>query len=173
MVSGDGPTKTELGPELFTVSGLLTCDECAALIVRGEQLGFERATVKMRSGAAMRPEIRDNDRAVMDDETLADELWTRCRPFIPKSLEGGTAVGFGAELRFYRYEPGQRFKRHIDGVIARSPDVRSRLTCLIYLNEGFEGGETAFYSFEMRDGVRPEFRTVSPEAGAALFFRHE
>lgn len=173
MASADARAKVDLGPELFTVSGMLTAEECAELIARGEEFSYERATVRMRSGAAMRPEIRDNDRAVMVDQGLADDLWARSRPFVPENLEGGTAVGLGAEFRYYRYEPGQRFKRHIDGVIERSPDVRSRLTCLIYLNDGFEGGETAFYSFEKTDGVRPEFRSVSPEAGAALFFRHE
>jgi hypothetical protein len=121
----------------------------------------------------MRPGIRDNDRAEFSDPDLAAKLWEQCRLCVPEELEGGSPVGLDDNFRFYRYDVGQRFKRHKDGVVERSSTDRSRLTCLIYLNEEFTGGETVFYSTLMIDGVRSEDVVVVPRAGDALFFLHE
>jgi predicted 2-oxoglutarate/Fe(II)-dependent dioxygenase YbiX len=64
----------------------------------------------------------------------------------------------------YRYDPGQSFKWHRDGYFERPegfPRQRSRLTYMVYLNDDFEGGETAFRGFE-----------VTPVKGMALVFHH-
>ncbi len=61
-----------------------------------------------------------------------------------------------------RYKPGQEYKRHVD----RSEDeVTSsrRLSVILYLNEGFGGGETEF----MYPG--PEFK-VTPKVGRIVCF---
>lgn len=165
--------KTILADNLFTVAGLLTPAECAVLIERGESIGFEKAAVRTIFGPKMRSDIRDNDRVAFSDAGLATSLWERCRPFIPAELEGGEAIGLDTNFRFYRYDPGQQFKRHKDGVVEQSPSVRSRLTCLFYLNEGFAGGETVFYSGVMVEGVRAEVVRVTPQIGSSLFFLHE
>jgi predicted 2-oxoglutarate/Fe(II)-dependent dioxygenase YbiX len=162
-----------LAENVFTVAGLLTDDDCRDLIARGEAIGFQQASVRTASGPQMRPGIRDNDRAEFNDPELAATLWERCRLFVPPELEGGTAIGLDDNFRFYRYDVGQRFKRHKDGVVQRSAVERSRLTCLFYLNSGFTGGETVFYSTEMVGGVRSEDVVVVPQAGDALFFLHE
>jgi hypothetical protein len=165
--------KSLLAENVFTVAGLLSSDECRQLIDRGEAIGFDRAAVRTGSGPQMRPGIRDNDRAEFTDPELAVDLWLRCRPFVPAELEGGTAVGLDDNFRFYRYDVGQRFKRHKDGVVERSQFERSRLTCLFCLNGDFTGGETAFYSTTKVDGVRSEDVVVVPQVGDALFFLHE
>ncbi|MBY0229514.1 MAG: 2OG-Fe(II) oxygenase [Gemmataceae bacterium] len=165
--------RTDLAPHLFTVAGLLSPEECRALIERGEAIGFKRAAVRTASGPQALAGIRDNDRAEFADPALAALLWERCRPFVPAMLEGGEALCLDGTFRFYRYDPGQRFKRHRDGVVNLSPRVRSRLTCLFYLNGGFVGGETAFHSEEFVDGIRQEVCAVTPTEGQALFFLHE
>ena len=165
--------KTILAENLFTVCGLLTLDECRGFIDRGEAVGFQRAAVRTASGPQLRPGIRDNDRAELSDPGLAIALWQRCLPFVPHDLEGTTPVGLDDNFRFYRYDVGQRFKRHKDGVVKRSSTVRSRLTCLFYLNDGFTGGETAFYSNASVQGVSQEDVVVVPQTGSALFFLHE
>jgi predicted 2-oxoglutarate/Fe(II)-dependent dioxygenase YbiX len=165
--------KTLLGDNLFTLSDLLTPAECRELIARGEGIGFCRAAVRTMSGPQMRPGIRDNDRAEFTDSELAAVLWQRCLPFAPQELEGATAVGLDDNFRFYRYDVGQRFKRHRDGVVRRSAAVRSRLTCLFYLNDGFAGGETVFYGNEVEQGDPREVAVVVPRVGDALFFLHE
>jgi predicted 2-oxoglutarate/Fe(II)-dependent dioxygenase YbiX len=165
--------KTALADNLFTVAGLLSPDECRDLIERGEALGFQRAAVRTRSGPQMRADIRDNDRIEFTDLELAALLWQRCLPFVSLHLEEGEAVGLDEGFRFYRYDVGQRFKQHRDGVVQRSAAVRTRLSFLVYLNEGFTGGETVFYGNERLHGVRPEVARVSPQTGAGLFFLHE
>jgi predicted 2-oxoglutarate/Fe(II)-dependent dioxygenase YbiX len=165
--------KVLLADNLFTVAGLLSADECRSLVERGEVIGFDKAAVRTAFGPKMRSDIRDNDRAAFTDPELAASLWERCRPFVPLELEGGEAIGLDDAFRFYRYDPGQQFKRHKDGVVERTPSVRSRLTCLFYLNDGFTGGETVFYSAESIEGVRPEVVRVVPQMGSALFFLHE
>jgi predicted 2-oxoglutarate/Fe(II)-dependent dioxygenase YbiX len=165
--------KVELAENVFTVSGLLSDEECRDLIARGESIGFQRAAVRTASGPQMRQDIRDNDRAAFTDPELAEALWRRCQPFVPELLEGGTAVGLDENFRFYRYDPGQRFKQHKDGVVRRSPTERSRLSCLFYLNDGFTGGETVFYSATKLDGVHPQEAVVVPRAGEALLFLHD
>ncbi|WP_435016410.1 prolyl hydroxylase family protein [Tundrisphaera sp. TA3] len=165
--------KSVLAENVFTVSGLLTPGECRDLIDRGEGLGFRKASVRTASGPRMRTDLRDNDRVAFADPTLSAALWDRCRPFVPPELEGGSAVGLDEDFRFYRYDVGQRFRPHRDGVVHRSPTERSRLTCLFYLNEGFAGGETVFYSDARSPGGRREEAVVVPHAGDALFFPHE
>jgi predicted 2-oxoglutarate/Fe(II)-dependent dioxygenase YbiX len=92
---------------------------------------------------------------------------------VPYSLDGGTPIGMDDGFRFYRYEAGQRFNAHKDGVVVRSPLIRSRLTCLFYLNEDFEGGETVYYAPDRVDGVRPVVASVIPQTGMAVIFQHE
>jgi len=48
-------------------------------------------------------------------------------------------------------------------------DRRSRLTFLMYLNDGFEGGSTTFY-LPGREQPGLEARGVNPQAGAVLCF---
>jgi predicted 2-oxoglutarate/Fe(II)-dependent dioxygenase YbiX len=165
--------KIERGEQLFTVAGLLSHAECQALVDRGEAAGFEPAEVQMRSGRQMRTDIRNNDRVVLEDPELADGVWRRLRHHLPCPLEGAIPVGIEAAFRFYRYDPGQRFNRHRDGCIERSPTVRTRLTCLLYLNTGFEGGETVFYESVAVEGERAVHASVRPEMGMALLFRHD
>ena len=164
--------KTEHADLLFSVAGVLSPDECRALIDRGEAIGFEKAAVLTRGGPKMRTDIRDNDRIEFFDAALAADLWERCRPFVPNEIEGSSSVGLDERFRYYRYDVGQRFKRHIDGFVTRSPTVRTRLSCLFYLNEGFGGGDTVFYADEAVEGVREVIATVVPKTGAVLMFRH-
>ena len=66
-------------------------------------------------------------------------------------------------FRCYRYEPGQRFAPHFDGAFVRDAHERSHLTLMVYLNEGFGGGSTAFLDWD---------REVAPRLGSALVFQH-
>ena len=63
----------------------------------------------------------------------------------------------------------QRARQHLDeGPVTpsygpwREDGLASRLTLLVYLNDGFTGGDTDFREFR-----------VKPEAGAALLFVHD
>jgi len=159
---------------IFTVRNLFTEEECRQLIAKGEALGFEAASVATSSGPQMMPGIRNNDRATFDDPDFAAALWDRVRAFVPQEIDGCQATGVNERFRFYRYDPGQRFKRHKDGSVETPSGELSRLSFLIYLNAGYEGGETIFsdYTFEAGKTITHEIK-VSGETGMGLLFVHE
>lgn len=165
--------KTSVAENVFTISNFFSADECRTMIERGEAIGFQRASVRTKTGPQMLPNVRDNDRAEFNDIELANDLWVRAKVHLPAMLEGGEAIGLDEHFRFYRYDIGQRFKQHIDGVVEKSPSVRSRLSFLIYLNGDFEGGETVFFGAKQEDGLRREIARISPRQGDALVFLHE
>jgi hypothetical protein len=162
--------RTDIAENLFTVGNLLTPDECQRLIDRGEGMGFEAASVAMASGARVMTNVRKNDRVTFDDPALAAWLWGRVQPHVPRTLGGSVAAGLNERLRFYRYDPSQKFNAHRDGVVERSPTERSRLTFMVDLNSGAEG---VFYSEDRVGGLRRMAASVDPQVGTGLFFAHE
>jgi prolyl 4-hydroxylase len=146
--------------------GLLTPAECAAWIARGEAVGYEAAPITTSRGPVMAPEIRNNTRVIIDDVAAAARLWEGAQARVPPVLDGRVAVGLNERFRLYRYDPGEYFAKHGDGHFERMDGERSLLTLIYYLNDGFEGGETRFFS----RGQAP--MTVTPRAGSALFFQH-
>ncbi|MEO8703774.1 MAG: 2OG-Fe(II) oxygenase [Kofleriaceae bacterium] len=159
--------RRDVVPELvFTVENFLDPEECARYIAISESGGFDDAPISTSQGPMMRPEIRNNARVVVDDTALAAALWPRLAPHVPPVIERGTPVGLNERFRFYRYDPGQTFAWHHDGYYARPSGERSQLTFMIYLNDGFAGGETNF------DLSYPGTVSVVPKAGMALLFVH-
>lgn len=165
--------KTELAEHLFVVADLFSAEECRQLIERGEGLGFVPAAVKTHTGLKLLPEVRNNERVEFVDDALAETLRERCFPFVPALLDGGVPDSCDPTFRYYRYDVGQSFKIHKDGTVVRSPFVRSRLTGLVYLNDGFDGGETVFHIRDPLTGEMREVVRVVPRTGLGLFFLHE
>ncbi len=151
-------------PLVWTVPDLLTPEECSTLITRIEAVGCAPAPITTARGFVMRPDIRNNTRATIDDHDLAKTLFERVRRHVPEVMCGGMrAIGANERFRCYRYEPGQRFAPHFDGAFIRDNDDESLLTLMVYLNEGFTGGETRFLDWD---------RAVVPRTGMALLFQH-
>jgi predicted 2-oxoglutarate/Fe(II)-dependent dioxygenase YbiX len=160
----DGDSLDHTAPLVFTIASLLDASECADMVARIEQLGPRDAPITTAAGFVTRPEIRNNTRVMFDDVALAATLFTRLGGALPARLCDRRPVGVNERFRCYRYEPGQRFAPHYDGAYRRSPTERSELTLMVYLNEGFTGGTTAFHDFDVE---------VTPRAGAALLFQHQ
>ena len=159
----DGDRLDGSAPLVFTLDEVLGASECAGLIARCEPLGFAPAPITTAAGFVMRQDIRNNDRVMFDDVALAAQLFGRIRGQLPERLFGRRPVGVNERFRCYRYEPGQRFAPHYDGAFCRSRSERSELTFMVYLNDGFAGGDTAFLDFDV---------AVVPRAGTALLFQH-
>ncbi len=146
----------------FVIRHFYSPEECREAIEVAEAEGFDEAPITTWDGPVMRKDIRDNTRVILDDPGLASLLWERITPFVPETIGAWRACGLNERFRFYRYEGGQRFEWHRDGCFARDEHERSRLTLLIYLNDGFEGGATTLETVD-----------VLPEQGMALVFAHQ
>lgn len=164
--------KTVLDPErILVIHDFLSSEECMALIRKSEALAYEPGTV----AGVVNDNIRNNERGIVDDASLASDLFERAAPFLPTLLEDHSLVGFNERWRFYRYKPGQTFSPHRDGAFLRIKTCeQSELTFMIYLNEGMVGGETRFFADidqAFRHPPRP-YLSVQPKVGMALVFLH-
>lgn len=159
-----------IAQSVCTIDGFLTEAECAGLIRRSEAMSYEPALVSTSSGARSIPDLRNNDRVIVDDPEYAATLWQRLEPLIPPTYqERWRASGLNERLRYYRYDVGQRFDWHCDGNYWRSETEESHFTFMIYLNDDYESGGTIFRS-------HPEYTStdlkVQPQTGMALMFHH-
>lgn len=153
--------RQDLAPGIFTISDVLTADECQQLIALAEKRGFDTASIKAFSVDRLDSESGDNDRAIVDDVDLAKWIWSRVEEFVPRMLADRPARGLNEHFRFHRYDPGQRLAPHWDGSLPGVNKEVSLLTFMLYLNEGYEGGETRFESL-----------SVAGKRGTALLFEH-
>lgn len=163
--------ETWLNDFVFVVEDFMDPQECKKYVNLCEDYGFEEATVTTAEGVVRRTDVRNNDRVMFKNEEIAEWLWERALEFVPSEFDGRNAIGLNEMLRFYRYDPGQRFDWHQDFPYERDNGERSYLTMLVYLSDGFEGGETSFddsYSDESFDAFQ-----VEPKQGLALFFEHQ
>lgn len=159
--------KVEISPDIFTISNILSPQECADYIALTERIGYTDAPINTGRGFEIHSDIRNNTRVILDDEERAANLWLRVASYVPNTIDNWRAIGLNERLRFYRYEPGQRFAPHYDGSYRRLNGEESLLTFMVYLNEGFLGGETRF------DLRYPYFDvTVVPKTGMVLCFLH-
>jgi hypothetical protein len=116
----------------------------------------------------MRKDVRNNERVIVDDFDLAAAWFERARPFLQERLGEWRIVGFNERFRYYRYDPGQVFRRHYDGPFYRSNGEQSFVTFMAYLNDGYTGGTTDFYY--PNDDLKA---SVAPKRGMALVFDHQ
>lgn len=151
-------------PLVWTVDDALPPDLCAAYIQRLRRGAAEVAPIVGHHGG---PEIdlavRNNTRVMWDDEAEANALLGRVAATVPRALSGMELAGANPRLRVYRYAAGERHGAHWDTVVELPGGVKSLLTLVFYLNDGFTGGDTDFPELERR---------ISPQAGRALLFQH-
>jgi len=149
-------------------------------LISVKKKGFKQATIRVGEKSVQTEEIRNNDTVIMDNDDIAKLLWERVQSQLPQSFSSDEdnvpAVALSGRLRFYRYDPGQRFIRHFDGyeygsmvyTANQGNKPQPRMTFLVYLNEGFEGGKTTFFSSKGK-----ELLAVTPETGMALVYTHQ
>ena len=146
----------------FILDNVLTKDECKSIIEQAEN-GFEDISMAPYPG-------RSGERCIIDSKNQADWIWSRIKPFIPETWEGHAVIGPNERLRILKYQKGDYFRPHMDGVYVR-PDgsERSYITIQLYLNEGFSGGNTTFMSMNENE----ENVGVVPKTGSILVFQHD
>lgn len=151
-------------PFIQTIEELFSEAEHSAWIEKIKFTGTDFATISTTKGAVLDQDVRNNKRVIFDDDRFAGELYEKVKPFAPENIQDGKLVGVNERISCYEYQPGQRFAPHSDGAFVRNEAERSFYTFMIYLNEDFEGGETAFL-------VNPE-KIIKPRTGMALLFQH-
>lgn len=152
----------ELSTGVFVVPDFFTKKECKDWIAFSEAKGYEEAKINTGRRQIIMKSVRNNERVIYDDLDLAEQLWLRVQPFVPKETEWSNACGLNERFRFYKYQKGQEFKPHKDGSFLRNIHEWSSYTFMVYLNEEMEGGETKFREV-----------MIKPQTGMALIFKHE
>ncbi|KAI8829270.1 hypothetical protein BJ741DRAFT_623473 [Chytriomyces cf. hyalinus JEL632] len=183
--------------DTILIQNLLTLDECRQILLAGESVGFTPDepvvdTANSRSTLA-------HNVIWLTDSKLAQTIHERSTPHLPATMpEDGDVYnnestshrvldGINPRWRVYRYVPGAIYRPHIDGGWPKSEynvdtdtytfdasqgSTWSRRTFLIYLNEGFEGGETTYF-VPSKDSVGVlDGKSVVPRAGCAMVFPH-
>lgn len=152
----------QLSHHIFEIDHFLTNEECQAFIAFSEDQGYQSADVQVFNSRQHLSNIRNNDRVNLHDENLAEQWWEKLSAFDLPTVDGREAVFLSPHFRFYKYSPGQKFNMHKDGRQSISGH-ETLFTLLVYLNEGYEGGETKF----RQDGIE-----IKAKTGSALIFEH-
>jgi len=155
---------------VFELPNFLSHDVCDRWIADIEAEGFKPALVNGVQGARRRPDIRNNDRLIRDENDTAQKLYQELYPYLSKTFRKRQVVGLNERFRFYRYDVGQKFDWHQDGYFERGNRERSLFTFMVYLNDDFEGGNTSFSDVYSGRSF-PDFH-VTPKKGSALVFYH-
>ncbi|WP_108869183.1 2OG-Fe(II) oxygenase [Aquimarina aquimarini] len=148
--------------KIWTIDNFLSIKECEDLILFSEHKGYDEADVSLATGAKIMKNVRNNERLIYEDSNFRDKIWLKLASFIPTRVGNMRIGGLNERFRFYKYDTGQKFKRHIDGRFKRNEEEESRITFLVYLNDNFTGGKTKFDDL-----------TIHPVQGKALCFIHE
>ena len=143
-------------PRVAIYRGAFTPEECAHLAQAIADIIAPSVVVDPTTGRQVQHPIRNSDGAVIGPtrESLAV---TAINHRIAAMT--GIAVNQGEPLQVLRYAPGQQYRLHSDAL----PGAANQriATAIIYLNEGFAGGETVFPDL----GIR-----VVPRGGDMLVF---
>lgn len=126
-------------PRIAWIRGLFTPDECAFLAELASPRFRPAMIFHEGQQRFVRDPVRESDAAgfpVVSEWPFVHALNRRI------AAATGTAFGQGEPLQVLRYGPGQQYKPHLDALAGLAN--QRRWTALIYLNDDYEGGETAF-----------------------------
>lgn len=131
-------------------------------------------------------DYRDCTRVVFECEDLSKQLWRELKDKFPSTSlsrikpSGVETSGLPCSgtwipckvnevVRVVRYIPGQYFKPHTDGGHVVHDDCRSIFTVLVFLNEGYTGGDTKIYTGNYD---YPEVTFSGDRRGTVVAFPH-
>lgn len=148
----------------FVVDNVMSRETCRELVQLAEEVGFRKRWSEVEAVT------------LFTEEAFSQKIFERLRPFIPDHF-GGTPLGINRRWAVLKYKPGKYLSPHIDGHVPGSerygdelrydPKTRSYMTCLFWLSDEVEGGETVFTY--PQGGI---WVAIPPKTGAALLFYH-
>lgn len=165
-----GPQQTKLlvdAPKIGASEGFVDAATCAWLIARAAPLQARSLVYDPTTGRAAAHDARSNSAATFSILEL-DLPLILIRERIAATMK--VPVSHLERASVFHYTPGQTFAEHYD-YLEPSPQLRAEiarrgqrpLTFLVYLNDGFEGGETHFIALGKKLRGAP---------GDALFFHN-
>lgn len=145
-------------PEVLLFPALFTRDECLHVARTADGLMEPARVVDPQTGRVIPHPVRLSDNAVIgpaQEDLVVRALNARI------AAASGTTIAQGEPLTVLRYGPGQQYRPHHDAI----PGAANQRgwTMLVYLNEGYGGGETRFTANGL--GVRGK-------TGDGLLFRN-
>lgn len=171
------PMAADAGKVCFLAAGVLTETECEGLLGSCEMQGWHGASLEYDLGSGdlagesvVNLSLRDSDRCMLHDESLAAGIWDKVRLMIPvDAFKPLRPVRVNSCFRCLRYTDRQAgFAKHVDGRSVVDGQI-SRVTIQLYLNDGFEGGATRLcHADDGEDAARGV--DVVPRRGMALIF---
>ncbi|PTQ62482.1 prolyl 4-hydroxylase [Sphingomonas aurantiaca] len=144
-------------PDVIRFPRLLTAAECAHLAGVAAAMLEPARVIDPRTGRWIAHPIRTSDGTAIGP--AREDLVVRA---INRRIAAasGTDIGQGEPLTVLRYRPGQQYRLHLDTI--QDAANQRVATVLVYLNEGYGGGETHFPAGNL---------TITPRGGDAIVFR--
>jgi prolyl 4-hydroxylase len=150
-------------PPILSLPGLLAADECVYLAMKGLPL-LSPARIVGRDGQSAVDPIRSNETAkfgLLEADAVVQSVDLRVAAALGHPAENGEG------LALLCYQVGQQYLPHCDWIDpdreATRDDLQRRgqrvATCIVYLNDAFEGGCTEFpkLGLELRGAVGDAF----------------
>lgn len=150
------PERLSDAPDILRFPRLLSPAECAHIAGAVQDILEPSHIVDPASGKLREHPIRTSDGALVGP--TREDLVIRAINLRIAAISG-TRVSQGEALSVLRYRASQQFRMHHDA-IGETKNQRIK-TVLVYLNQGFVGGETFFPAPKL---------TIVPAAGDAIVF---
>lgn len=154
---------------LYSCSNILTKRECDEIFQNCSNERLQKMNIQYQSG-------RNNSRLVCFDRSLSDYIWEKLQPIFEFTFTECQLIPFGFDVLRGNWEPSgvneafrlnqysckdeDFFSVHRDAQYCPSGDNRSIFSIVIYLNDGFVGGETVFYF--------PKYTSASNKKGLCI-----
>jgi len=151
-------------PEVRRFPSLFTPAECAYLVQTAAPMLQPSLVVDPHTGQQTPNPVRTSSAAgfPFTEENPAIHALNR-----RLAAASGTDVRSGEPLQVLHYAPGERYHEHSDALPGVAPEQQRVLTFLVYLNDDYAGGETAFPALGLkvrgRTGDGLLFRNASPD----------
>jgi prolyl 4-hydroxylase len=151
-------------PDIRLFPSFFTADECDYLIEAARPVLQPSFVIDPHSGREIPNPIRTS-RGVgfpfVEENPAIHALNRRI------AAASATDVRAGEPIQVLSYAPGQQYREHSDALPNVEPAQQRVITFLVYLDEGYEGGETAFPALGLevrgRKGDGLLFRNAAPD----------
>lgn len=125
-------------PSVILIRGLLIAEECRYLQTLAAPR-LQPSFVLDSTGKRIPHPVRTSS-GTSFGPTMEDLVINRLNRRIAEAT--GTGLGWGEPLHMLRYRPGEEYRPHVDALPGE--DNQRAWTALAYLNDEYQGGETAF-----------------------------